>query len=448
MNIAWQVASPVTSPFVRIGTDPYDLGERIPAEIKNLSTPWADITDFLDSVPPAAAAAQAPEEQYYVHAAAGQPHPGTTYYYVVGHQGFDFSPSAASRRARSPASPPRPHGPVPFTFTAFGDQGTSYDAVATSNLILAQSPAFHLHAGDVSYAEDGGDGLITDAYDPRAWDSCFTADRADGAADPVDGLAGQPRDGAVVLARRLRRPTWTASTSPATGPACAPARTTSPTATSPSSASTPTTSPTRSRPTSATAAAPRPPGWVRPSARCASDPAVDFIVVFFHHCAYCTCTAHGCEGGVRQFWTPLFDQYEVDLVINGHNHIYERTDPITGRLADDAPPHRRRPSPRRRRGRPTWLAGGAGKSLYAFSAPDSYEGNVDNVASVEHLRKRGGRDHGQRDGDLVPGPLHRLLPVVVEVTPPTFGRPTTLLVRGLERKRRRDRPVYPVAGNS
>ena len=38
--------------------------------------------------------------------------------------------------------------------------------------------------------------------------------------------------------------------------------------------------------------------------------------------------AHGSEGGVRQFWTPLFDQYQVDLVINGHNHIYERTDPI------------------------------------------------------------------------------------------------------------------------
>ena len=38
--------------------------------------------------------------------------------------------------------------------------------MATSNLILAQSPAFHLHAGDVSYAENGGDGLLTDDYDP------------------------------------------------------------------------------------------------------------------------------------------------------------------------------------------------------------------------------------------------------------------------------------------
>jgi hypothetical protein len=63
---------------------------------------------------------------------------------------------------------------VPFTFTAFGDQGVSYDAVGNTNLIRAQNPAFHLHAGDVSYAEDGGEGLITDAYDPRVWDSWFT----------------------------------------------------------------------------------------------------------------------------------------------------------------------------------------------------------------------------------------------------------------------------------
>jgi hypothetical protein len=40
-------------------------------------------------------------------------------------------------------------------------------------MVAAQEPAFHLHAGDVSYAENGGDGLITDPYDPRAWDSFF-----------------------------------------------------------------------------------------------------------------------------------------------------------------------------------------------------------------------------------------------------------------------------------
>jgi 3',5'-cyclic AMP phosphodiesterase CpdA len=59
------------------------------------------------------------------------------------------------------------------------------------------------------------------------------------------------------------------------------------------------------------------------------DPQIDFIVVYFHHCAYCTCTSHASEGGVRDTWVSLFDKYSVDLVINGHNHIYERTDPET-----------------------------------------------------------------------------------------------------------------------
>ena len=172
MNIAWQVASPVANPFIRIGPNPFELGEQIPADLKVVSTPWADITGAIDSVPPAATAAKATEEQYYAHVAAGSLAPGTTYYYSVGHQGLD--PSFADLSQGPIASfTTAPLWPGPFTFTAFGDQGTTYDAVSTTNLLLAQNPAFHLHAGDVSYAEDGGDGLITDSYDPRAWDSYF-----------------------------------------------------------------------------------------------------------------------------------------------------------------------------------------------------------------------------------------------------------------------------------
>jgi hypothetical protein len=38
--------------------------------LKVVNTPYADITSFLDSVPPAASAAKAPEEQYYAHVSA------------------------------------------------------------------------------------------------------------------------------------------------------------------------------------------------------------------------------------------------------------------------------------------------------------------------------------------------------------------------------------------
>jgi hypothetical protein len=54
---------------------------------------------------------------------------------------------------------------------------------------------------------------------------------------------------------------------------------------------------------------------------------VDFIVVFFHHCPYCS-GGPGSDGGDRYVWQPLFDRYDVDLVVNGHNHLYERIYPM------------------------------------------------------------------------------------------------------------------------
>jgi hypothetical protein len=58
------------------------------------------------------------------------------------------------------------------------------------------------------------------------------------------------------------------------------------------------------------------------------DPAIDFIVVGFHNCMFCTNAFHGSDGGNRSRWQALFDKYEVDVVVNGHNHSYERTHPM------------------------------------------------------------------------------------------------------------------------
>ncbi len=69
-----------------------------------------------------------------------------------------------------------------------------------------------------------------------------------------------------------------------------------------------------------------------------ADPAIDFIVVGFHHCMYCSNTVHASDGGVRDAWLAYFDQCGVDLVINGHNHSYERTHPLrAGVPTADAP---------------------------------------------------------------------------------------------------------------
>jgi Calcineurin-like phosphoesterase len=58
------------------------------------------------------------------------------------------------------------------------------------------------------------------------------------------------------------------------------------------------------------------------------DHRIDFIVAFFHECAYSTCNGHSSDGGVRSKLAPLFDAYKVDLVVQGHNHVYERTNPL------------------------------------------------------------------------------------------------------------------------
>ena len=55
------------------------------------------------------------------------------------------------------------------------------------------------------------------------------------------------------------------------------------------------------------------------------------IVVFMHQCAMSTSVpGNGSDLGIRQAWLPLFDRYEVDLVLSGHEHDYERTYPVRG----------------------------------------------------------------------------------------------------------------------
>jgi Purple acid Phosphatase, N-terminal domain/Calcineurin-like phosphoesterase len=61
------------------------------------------------------------------------------------------------------------------------------------------------------------------------------------------------------------------------------------------------------------------------------DPDIDMIVVFMHQCAMSTSLpGNGSDLGIRRAWLSLFDRYEVDLVLSGHEHDYERTYPVRG----------------------------------------------------------------------------------------------------------------------
>jgi Calcineurin-like phosphoesterase/Purple acid Phosphatase, N-terminal domain len=387
--VGWQVAAAVSNPFIRVGTSPWDLSGPISAEVRNLATPasvWNTTTNPpVDSVPPSVASDAI--EQYYLHATVSGLQPGQTYFYTVGHHGWDFSGDVTSLGTFATA----PHGRPRFRFTAFGDQGVSYDAVGTATLIRTQNPAFHLHAGDISYAEDGGDGLITDSYDPRVWDSFFNQIEPAAGAIPWQIAVGNHEmetwyspDGYGGQYARFDFPgELTNSTPPAyysfvygnVGIVSLDANDVS-----------------DEIPANNGYSAGAQVSWLKSTLTALrANPKVDFIVAYFHHCAYCTCTSHGSEGGARKYFTPLFDAHEVDLVINGHNHIYERTDPLRGGVVTGAGAPIGSTVHPKTDGTTYITAGGAGKSLYAFSVADSYEGSVDNVASIKsYVNEPGG----------------------------------------------------------
>jgi hypothetical protein len=61
------------------------------------------------------------------------------------------------------------------------------------------------------------------------------------------------------------------------------------------------------------------------------DASIDWIVVQLHQCACSSAPdGNGCDLGVRREWLPLFDTYEVDLVLSGHDQRYERSFPVRG----------------------------------------------------------------------------------------------------------------------
>jgi hypothetical protein len=77
-------------------------------------------------------------------------------------------------------------------------------------------------------------------------------------------------------------------------------------------------------------------------------------------------------------------------------------------------------------------AGAAGKSLYAFSAADSYEGHIDNVSPVgTYVNEPGGTTTSENvTWSQVRYTGYCLL--MGQVTPPDFRGSTTLLLRGLD----------------
>lgn len=53
-------------------------------------------------------------------------------------------------------------------------------------------------------------------------------------------------------------------------------------------------------------------------------------IVFFHHPLYSSAKTHGSQVKLREVLEPLFIKHGVSLVLNGHDHTYERIKPQNG----------------------------------------------------------------------------------------------------------------------
>jgi HEAT repeat protein len=90
-------------------------------------------------------------------------------------------------------------------------------------------------------------------------------------------------------------------------------------------------------------------------------------LVFFHHPGYTT-GRPGSGDSIREHLAPLFEEYDVDVVFNGHDHIYERSFAMR--------------AGRRNQHGPTWIVtGGGGASTYSVS-PDRF---TQHARAVHHI---------------------------------------------------------------
>ncbi|WP_084622961.1 metallophosphoesterase family protein [Nocardioides sp. CF8] len=61
----------------------------------------------------------------------------------------------------------------------------------------------------------------------------------------------------------------------------------------------------------------------------ASPTEAAWTIVAMHKPAY-SAGVHGSDEEIQQQWVPLFEQYDVPLVLAGHDHDYQRSKPIDG----------------------------------------------------------------------------------------------------------------------
>jgi len=312
MTVSWVTKGSVAKPRLRWGSKAAGIGEAVDADTRT----------YRDHA--------TGREVVVHHATLTDLAPDAEYVYQPDHQGAERAVEVDSFRTA-------PRGPAKFRFTSFGDQGIEGVGVgsAASDRVVdhveEQAPLFHLVNGDLAYSD-----LMDDPA--TAWDQWFTQNQRSAAARPWMAAAGNHEQetgngdhGYRAFQTRFHNPDngveglgglfyaftvgsvrfvvlqnddvcyqWGSNDY------------------------------VRGYSGGAQKA------WLdRTLGEARDDPGVDWVVVCMHQLVMSSATlGNGGDRGVREEFAPLFDEHEVDLVLCGHDHDYERTHPVRGVDAD------------------------------------------------------------------------------------------------------------------
>ncbi len=295
------------------------------------------------------------ETVWTYHARVGGLRPGALYAYAVTADNDDDAADPFSATFRT-----APEGRAPFRFTSFGDLATpntdwvlSYGQSAYAvEVVESFQPLFHLLNGDLCYAN------LNPAVQPHVWRDFGDNNQTSAANRPWMPCPGNHEvefgNGPQGFTSYLTRYTLPDNSVPGFGGRWYSLRIGSVLFVSLDAddvvyqdAGAFVAGPDPLTPAACTGNAPIEPGtslyirgysgggqtaWLEQTLRAGrGDESVDWIVVQMHQCAASSsATGNGSDLGIRQDWLPLFDRYEVDLVLAGHDHDYERTFPLRG----------------------------------------------------------------------------------------------------------------------
>jgi 3',5'-cyclic AMP phosphodiesterase CpdA len=356
MYVSWSAGSyngPVPSvpaPQVRYGVDA-TYGRTVHAA-------------FSGTVPVPAISGEPVENTVYSNALLRGLRPGTTYHYSVSNDGKTWSSDVTFSTAAA--------GLSDFRFTMVGDEATSaVTSLPVAQVIAAMNPRFNVVVGDLSYAGGGSgyysNGVPADVSDfsPGLWDT-YLGIVGPAAAQSIPWQVGvgnhemEPLNNFGYVGFTARFPQAYAPQG-ATGSPVVKSFTYGNVAiiqldgNDLSAELDDNNGYTEGKQTK----------WLTEQLKAFRSPGsgIDFIIVGFHNCVFCSNTTHGSDGGIRLAWEPLFDQYHVDLVVSGHVHAYERSYPLRGAEVTKVVPSGGTVHPEAE-GTTYICAGGGGQSLY------------------------------------------------------------------------------------